>query len=114
MKKLLLFTALFCVFLLSGCKDDEEPVPGSLYLYSTSARVDAVAGSHSVTLFSTTAWEADADAWITVDPESVDRKGICAVRLTYGQNTTGDERSGTVLFRTGACTETFTITQKAK
>lgn len=113
MKKLLLLTALFCASLLCGCKEDSDPAPGSLYLYETAVRVDAGAGAHSLTLFSTSAWSAEPDSWITLDPGSAESKGIRVVRLNFEQNTTGAERTGTVLFRAGTYTETFTITQKA-
>lgn len=105
---------LLCLSATGGCDDDTEQAPDSVYLYSTSASVAAGAGSHSVTVFSTCAWEAAGDGWITVDPFSAGEKGIYVVKLGFGENTTGAPRTGSVVFKAGSYTETFTLTQKSK
>lgn len=112
-KHLLLFLALLCVGLTSGCDDDAEQAPDSVYLYTTSASVGSGAGTHSVTVFTTCAWEASADGWISVEPLSAGEKGIYAVHLGYGENTTGAARTGSVVFRAGDYMQTFTMTQKS-
>ena len=54
MKKQLLFIAfLLCACLAGGCKDDDPSAPDSLYMYSTSGTVEAVAGTQSVTIYTT-------------------------------------------------------------
>lgn len=115
MKKQLLFLLIVtCASLAGSCRDDEPSATDSLYMYSTSATVDAAAGSHSVTIFTTRAWEASGDGWITVDPLSGGEKGIFAVHLSFGANDTGAPRTGKVLFSAGTYTETYTLTQKAE
>ena len=67
MKKQLLFIAfLLCACLAGGCKDDDPSAPDSLYMYSTSGTVEAVAGTQSVTIYTTCGWKATGDDWITV------------------------------------------------
>lgn len=113
MKKTLLFAlSLLCLCLANSCNDDENAAPDSVYLYSTTATVDAVAGAHSVTIFTTCAWEATGDDWITIDPVAGGEKGIYVVKLNYGANQTAGPRSGNVVFKAGSYTETFTLTQK--
>ena len=69
MKKQLLFIAfLLCACLAGGCKDDDPSAPDSLYMYSTSGTVEAVAGTQSVTIYTTCGWKATGDDWITVAP----------------------------------------------
>ncbi len=82
-KQLLLLFTLVCVCLASSCKDDDEAAPDSVYMYSTALTVDSAAGTHSVTIFTTCAWTATGDTWITVDPISGGEKGIHVVK--HGQ-----------------------------
>lgn len=118
MKKHLLFLlALCCVSFACGCSDDDEKAPDSVYLYSTATPADspeaAEGGTRSVTIFTTCAWTATSQAdWISVSPASGSEKGIHAVHLTYTANASGAQRSGTVVFRAGGYTETYTLTQK--
>ena len=111
-KHLLLLLTLVCVCLASSCKDEDEAAPDSVYMYSTTGTVDAAAGTHSVTIFTTCAWTASADTWITVDPVAGGEKGIHVVKLGYTANPSAGPRTGTVTFKAGAYTETFTLTQK--
>ena len=96
----------------SGCKDDEETTPDSVYMYSTAATVDATAGTHSVTIFATCPWTVSGDTWITIDPVSGGEKGIHVVKLGYTANPSSGSRTGTVTFKARSYTETFTLTQK--
>lgn len=115
MKKQLLFLLIvLCAGLAGSCKDDEPSAPDSLYMYSTSATVDAAAGTHSVTIFTTCAWEASGDGWITIDPLSGGEKGIFAVHLGFAANDTGAPRTGKVVFTAGTYIETYTLTQRAE
>ena len=113
MKKQLLFIAfLLCACLTGSCKDDDPAAPDSRYMYSTSATVEAGARTHSVTIFTTCAWTAAGDTWITVDPVAGGEKGIHVVKLSYTANPSAAPRTGTVTFKAGTYTETFTLTQK--
>lgn len=115
MKKQLLFIAfLLCACLAGSCKDDDPAAPDSLYMYSTSATVEAGAGTQSVTIFTTCAWEASGDDWVTIEPLSGGEKGIFAVHLSFGTNDTGSPRTGSVVFNAGTYSETYTLTQKAQ
>lgn len=82
-KHLLLLLTLVCVCLASSCKDEDEAAPDSVYMYNTTGTVDAAAGTHSVTIFTTCAWTAAGDTWITVDPVAGGEKGIHVVKLSY-------------------------------
>ena len=113
-KHLLLLLTLVCVCLTSSCKDEDEAAPDSVYMYSTTGTVDAAAGTHSVTIFTTCAWEASGDDWVTIEPLSGGEKGIFAVHLSFGANDTGSPRTGSVVFNAGTYSETYTLTQKAQ
>lgn len=115
-RSLLLFLAAMtaCLCIAYGCKDDSEDAPDSVYMYSTSGTVNAAAGMQSVTLFTTCAWQATGDDWITIDPASADTKGIHAVHLSFGPNETGVSRVGHVVFKAGSYSETYTLTQSAE
>lgn len=100
--------------LVGGCKDDDDkPVTDSVYLYTTSQTVADEAGSCSVTIFATCAWDAAADDWIALEPLSGGEKGIYVVKLAFDENFTAEERSGSVVFKAGSYTETFTLTQES-
>jgi hypothetical protein len=115
MKNQLLFIAvLLCACLAGGCKDDTPSAPDSVYMYSTSGTVEAAAGTHSVTIFTTCGWEATGNDWITVEPISGGEKGIFAVHLSFGANNTGSTRTGQVVFKAGTYSETYTLTQAAQ
>ena len=111
-KHLLLLLTLVCACLTSSCKDEDEAAPDSVYMYSTTGTVDAAAGTHSVTIFTTCAWTAAGDTWITVNPVAGGEKGIHVVKLSYTANPSAAPRTGTVTFKAGTYTETFTLTQK--
>ena len=81
-KHLLLLLTLVCVCLTSSCKDEDEAAPDSVYMYSTTGTVDAAAGTHSVTIFTTCAWTAAGDTWITVNPVAGGEKGIIVLDKT--------------------------------
>ena len=101
MKKQLLFIAvLLCACLAGSCKDDDPAAPDSLYMHSTSGTVEAVAGTQSVTIYTTCGWKATGDDWITI--------------LSFGANDTGALRTGRVVFEAGTYSETYTLTQKAQ
>lgn len=88
MKKQLLFIAvLLCACLAGSCKDDDPAAPDSLYMHSTSGTVEAVAGTQSVTIYTTCGWKATGDDWITIEPLSGGEKGIFAVHLSFGPTT---------------------------
>ncbi len=97
-----------------SCTEDVTSSPDSVSMFSTKGEADANEGTRNVTIFTTCAWEATGDGWITVSPDHGDAEGIYEVSLTYGANTTGAERVGTVTFKAGTYTETYTLTQKAE
>lgn len=115
-RSLLLFLVAMtaCLCFAYGCKDDSEDAPDSVYMYSTSGSVDAAAGMQSVTVFTTCAWQATGDDWITIDPASADTKGIHVVHLSFSSNETGTPRVGRIVFKAGSYSETYTLTQTAE
>ena len=110
-KHLLLLLTLVCVCLTSSCKDEDEAAPDSVYMYSTTGTVDAAAGTHSVTIFTTCRNGAMKHLFI-VNPVAGGEKGIHVVKLSYTANPSAAPRTGTVTFKAGTYTETFTLTQK--
>lgn len=108
---LLLIFVLTGSLLLGGCKDREEPMPDSVYMFGNSGEAPKTAGKISVTVYATRSWTASADSWITVEPDSGEQ-GIHAVHLSFGENTGEEPRTGEVAFKAGAYTETYTLTQK--
>ncbi len=107
---LLLLTA----FSAWSCTEEAPSAPDSVSMFSTEGTAEATEGIQNVTIFTTCAWEATGDEWITIDPDRGDEKGIYEVRLSYGENTSGAPRTGTVVFKAGSYTETYTLTQKEK
>ena len=71
----------------------------------------ATAGTRAVTIAATSAWNATtSDGWLTVSP-SHGEKGIQEVIISFSENTTGEVRSGKVVFTSGSYSESFTLTQ---
>lgn len=106
---LLLIFVLSGVLLLNGCKDNEEPLPDSIYLFATEGSADKAGGVRSITVYATCSWTSSADSWITVEPAS-GPQGIHAVHLKYEAGD-GAARSGKVVFTAGTYTETYTLHQ---
>lgn len=72
----------------------------------------AAAGTRAVTIAATCHWTAVSNNdWITVSPDSGE-VGVQEVILTYTENTTGAERTGSVTFKAGTYSETFTLKQQ--
>lgn len=115
MKKLLLFLVpMLCVGLMSSCKKDDPATPDSVFMYSTTATVDAGAGTHSVTVMTTCGWEASCESsWVEIVPLSSAEKGIYAVHLNYETNDTGSSRTARIVFTAGSYSETYTLIQSA-
>lgn len=105
---------LSCLCIAYGCRDDGEDTPDSLYIHTSGATVDAAAGTRSITVYTTCAWQASGNDWISIDPASADAKGIYAVHLGFTANDTGSPRTGIVVFKAGNYTETYTLTQNAE
>ena len=113
-RKLLFLTLLLTVLTAWSCTEEAATAPDSVSMFSTEGTVDVTAGVQKVTIFTTCAWEATGDEWITVEPNRGDEKGFYEISLTYGENTTGAKRTGAVTFKAGTYTETYTLTQKEK
>ncbi len=115
MKRKLLFLALLLTaFAAWSCTEEAASAPDSVSMFSTEGTVEVTAGTRNVTIFTTCAWEASGDEWISIEPAGGDAKGIHEVKLTYGENTSGAPRTGTVTFKAGRYTQTYTLTQKEK
>lgn len=115
MKKQLLFIAfLLCACLTGSCKDDDPAAPDSLYMYSTSATVEADAGTQSVTIFTTCSWEASGDD-LGHDRTSLGRrKGYFRRPPQLRSQRHGLSAHRRVVFNAGTYSETYTLTQKAQ
>ncbi len=110
--RLSLFLTMMLASVAMGCSDDEE-VKDNVYLYTTSASVDAEAGMLSVTIASQGIWTATAgESWVSVDPASGSITGHTAVHVSYEANTDTEPRTAMVEFRAGDIRTQLTLTQK--
>ncbi len=99
----------------AACSDDDTPPTDNIYLYTTTANVDAVAGYISVTVATSGTWTASTqDSWLSVDPAGGNVTGHTAVHVTYQANESEEPRTGTVIFKAGNVTSTLSVNQKAK
>lgn len=105
--------ALLCAASLTACGDDDKEGPDSMYLYSTSATVEAAAGSKAVTIVTNRAWTATpAEKWVVASPASGSEKGYHEVTLSYEANTAAEPRSCAITFAGGTYKVVYTLTQK--
>ena len=113
MKKL--FFALFAILALVGCSDDRID---QITIDTTSANFATAGGSTTITFASSGAWTAEvvnggANAWCSVSPAS-GKAGNAEICITATANDTADNRTATVVIKSGAVEQTISITQKQK
>lgn len=113
LKHLLLLMAFFAITVVSCQKQETPQTPESVAIITQpdAKGEPTTAGTRSVTIAATSDWSAVSnDAWITVSPAS-GPKGMQEVILSFEENTTGQKRTGSVTFTSGAHSETFLLTQ---
>ena len=128
MKKLLF--SLFAVMALVACTDSgpedvggnsndpETPKAPELTLDASAVNFTAEGGSAVVTITSSDVWTAEAinnraDDWCSISPTS-GNAGKGKITITATANDTTDERSASIIVKSGTLSKTITITQKQK
>lgn len=115
-KILLLIMAISAIAFVSCQKQRTTTTPESVAVITQpiDGGEPAEAGTRAVTIAATCDWTAVSnDSWISVSPAS-GKVGMKEVILTFQENTTGEVRVGSVTFKAGTYSESFTLTQKAK
>ena len=127
MKKLLIF--LFAIMAFIACTDsgsddgggnsnNDQPKVPEITLDATAANFTTEGGSTVVTFTSSDAWTAEAinnraDAWCSVSPTS-GTAGNGKVTITATANDTTDDRTATVVIKSGTTQKTIAVSQKQK
>ena len=100
-----------CLFGAACSEDIDDTVTDSVYLYTTEIKAPAAAGEQSITLAATVDWTATPeDNWLSVDVNS-GKTGFSAVHISWTENTTGEERTGSVVFKAGTYTDRVVVRQ---
>ena len=113
MKKFLFL--LFAILALVACSDDGID---QITIDTTLANFATAGGSTSITFASSGAWTAEvvnsgASVWCSVSPAS-GNAGNAEIRITATANTTTDDRTATVVIKTGTVEKSIAVSQKQK
>ena len=119
MKRWLVWVTLLSV--LIGCdkdgkgKDEQE---AELTVQNSSVIFDESGGSQIVNFTSSDVWTAQiinsrADEWCTVEPKQ-GNAGQCQITVISSANNTPDDRSASIILKTGSIQKTIIATQKQK
>lgn len=127
MKKLLF--SLFAIMAFVACTDsgsddgggnsnNEKPKVPEITLDATAVNYTTDGGSTVVTFTSSDAWTAEAinnraDAWCSVSPTN-GSAGNSQVTITTTANDTTDDRTATVVIKSGTIQKTIAVSQKQK
>lgn len=127
MKKLLF--SLFAIMALVACTDsgsddgggnsnNDQPKVPEITLDATAVNFTTDGGSTVVTFTSSDAWTAEtinnrADAWSSVSPTS-GSAGASKITITTTANDTADDRTATVVIKSGTIQKTIAVSQKQK
>ena len=127
MKKLLF--SLFAIMAFVACTDsgsddgggnsnNDQPKVPEITLDATAVNFTTDGGSTVVTFTSSDAWTAEAinnraDAWCSVSPTS-GSAGNSQVTITTTANDTTDDRTATVVIKSGTIQKTIAVSQKQK
>lgn len=112
------FIALVCMLvsvMCVSCQKQETHITPATVTVLTQPQPSgepATEGYRKVTIAATADWTATSDVgWLTVSPFS-GGKGIQEVTLHFQSNGTNKYRTGTITFKSGGRSETFTLTQQ--
>ena len=124
MKKLLLY--LFAIMAFVACTDSSDnenhnnskPNAPEITLDTAAANFTTEGGSTIVTFTSSDAWTAEiinsrADEWCSISPAS-GSAGNARVTITTTVNDTTDDRTATVIIKSGTTQKTIAVSQKQK
>lgn len=128
MKKLLYFLLTIMVFVAcsesssddagGGNSTNDQPKAPKITLDATVANFTTEGGSTTVTFTSSDVWTAEtinnrADAWCSVSPTN-GSAGNAKITITATSNNTGDDRTATVVVKSGTTQKTISVSQKQK
>ena len=131
MKKL--FFYLFAIMAMVACSDDSSPEGGgsnggnngggqttqaSLTISPTNVDFSADGGTSKVTITSSAAWTAEfvndrADDWCSIDSTS-GSAGTSTLTITATANDTPDDRTASIVVKSGTLSKTINVSQKQK
>lgn len=127
MKKL--FYVLFAIMAFVACTDsgsddgggnsnNDQPKAPEITLDATAANFTTEGGSTIVTFNSSDAWTAEAindraDSWCSVSPTS-GSAGNGKITITATANDTTDDRTATIVIKSGTTQKTIAVSQKQK
>lgn len=108
----------------TGCTSDNdvdnntEPQPSTITLDSSAADFTANGGAEEITFIASGAWSAEvinsrADGWCSVEPMRGEA-GSGKITITTLANDTPDDRTASVIIKTGTASETVKVSQKQK
>lgn len=132
MKKYCIVKLLFCALLLVGISacssgnDVPEPTPTPQptptpdpsdkvdVTSKPSAAIQTTGGDATIEFTASADWSASTSAdWISISPTS-GTAGSAKITVKVAENTTYDERNGSVTIKSGTASQNITITQKQK
>lgn len=116
---MLAFVLFLCfVVYTSSCSKDhneqiqEEKVDASISFLTNDSTVDCEAGDVSISFTSSDSWTAISNVdWISIDVTNGEA-GTATIKAHVSQNTTYDQRNGSITIKTENVSKNITITQK--
>ena len=124
LKKILLFVILsFSILACTQGNDVDDPnvpqptptpTPSDLIDVTTSpsAAIQAVGGEATIEFIASADWSASTSSdWISISPTS-GTAGSAKITVKVAENTTYDERNGSITIKSGTASQNITITQK--
>ena len=105
------FPVILNLMISFDCRSSQISIHGDQCSDCTDDRI----GDHRIFCLQMTAYDCRIDGsqkCRTANPAAGGEKGIHVVKLSYTANPSAAPRTGTVTFKAGTYTETFTLTQK--
>lgn len=130
MKKLLSFLPIIMMVVVTACtkggEEPEDPTPApkptpsvpTITLDSSISNFTTDGGSNTITFTSSDPWTANvvntrADNWCTISPTS-GGAGSAKITVTTTANDTPDDRSASIIIKSGSTQKTIKVSQKQK
>lgn len=115
MKILLTIAAIFAIVSCSESQNGQDNTEFSIYGSGgerlTSLTIGSNGSTETIRLYSSHAWTAESDSWITIDPKS-GPKGSGQIKVTLGKNEGSEQRKGNIRFTINSATQaTLPVTQ---
>ena len=122
------FYTLFAIMAISACtegggdiggeNDNDTPKQAQITLDATTADFDTEGGSNTISFTSSHAWTAQiindrADEWCSISPASGEA-GNANITITTKANDTTDDRTASVVIKSGSTSKTILVSQRQK